>query len=129
MKERILRMAAGAVMLAGVGMAAFAAPASASSTTAAEAPTYSVASSGETVTLAGAFTCKEYGYGGVTNARTPVHVGPSGDSAVTGYIAAGNTVHLYYQCINSAGNVWYEITGHIDDGPGWEPRFIWANYV
>lgn len=129
MKERILRMAASAVMLAGVGVVAFASPASATSAAAADAPIYSLASSSETNRQAGSFTCKEYGYGGVTNARTPVHVGPSGDSAVTGYIAAGSSVHLYYQCINSVGNVWYEITGHIDDGPGWEPRFIWSNYV
>jgi hypothetical protein len=129
MKERILRIAASAVMLAGLGVAAFASPASASPTTAAAPPAYSLASSSETITQADPFTCREYGYGGVTNARTPVHVGPSGDSTVTGYIAAGRTVHLYYECINSAGNIWYEITGHIDDGPGWEPRFIWSNYV
>ncbi|MFD6278345.1 hypothetical protein ACFWFI_22670 [Streptomyces sp. NPDC060209] len=89
-----------------------------------------VASGG--VSTQAALTCKAYGRGGVTNARTPVHRGASGSSTVTSHIAAGRTVHLYYQCINSVGNVWYEITGDLDDNAPGTPvnaRFIYSGYL
>ncbi|MEU8706361.1 SH3 domain-containing protein [Streptomyces sp. NPDC048565] len=95
------------------------------------APSATAAPAGGTVTQ-GTLTCKGDGRAGVTNARTPVHTGASGSSTVTGYIAAGKTVHKYYECINSAGNVWYEITGHLDDdAPGTDSRarFIWDGYL
>lgn len=77
-------------------------------------------------------TCKAYGRSGVTNSRTPVHTGASGSSAVTGHIAAGRTVRLHYRCVNSAGNTWYEITGHLDDNAPGTPvdaRFIYSGYL
>lgn len=64
--------------------------------------------------------------------RTPVHTGASGSSAVTGHIAAGRTVRLHYRCVNSAGNTWYEITGHLDDNAPGTPvdaRFIYSGYL
>ncbi|MFE4212759.1 SH3 domain-containing protein [Streptomyces sp. NPDC056844] len=79
-----------------------------------------------------ALTCKGYGKGGVTNASTPVHTGASASASVTSHIAAGRTVHLYYECINSAGNLWYEITGYLDtDAPGTpsRARFIYSGYI
>jgi len=36
---------------------------------------------------------------------------------------------LYYECINSAGNVWYEITGNIDGSMNSTARFIWSSYI
>ncbi|MFG2589964.1 SH3 domain-containing protein [Streptomyces sp. NPDC048438] len=99
------------------------------SATAASAATL-VASGG--VSTQAALTCRAYGRGGVTNARTPVHTGASGSSTVTSYISAGRTVHLYYECVNSAGNVWYEITGDLDDNAPGTPvnaRFIYSGYL
>ncbi|MGY3676378.1 hypothetical protein ACVWXU_000001 [Streptomyces sp. TE33382] len=64
-----------------------------------------------------AYTCKADGRAGVTNARTPVHTGPSADAPVTQYLPAGRTVHKYLECISAAGNIWYEITGNLDEGP------------
>lgn len=84
------------------------------------------------VSTQAALTCKGYGRGGVTNARTPVHTGASASASVTSHIDAGRTVHLYYECINSAGNVWYEITGYLDsDAPGTpsRARFIYGGYI
>ena len=101
-------------------MTAVAVPLLAASTILATAPSASAANS---------FTCKGYGRGGVTNASTPVHVAPSGSAAITSHIAAGRTVHLYYECINSAGNVWYEITGNIDGSMNSTARFIWSSYI
>ncbi|WP_419993008.1 hypothetical protein [Streptomyces boninensis] len=78
----------------------------------------------------GQFTCNEWGRYGVTDRRTPVHVGPSGSSAVTGHIAAGERVRGYYRCINSAGNVWYEITGNLgNDMEEKDARFIYSGYL
>ncbi|MFJ8863486.1 SH3 domain-containing protein [Streptomyces sp. NPDC102451] len=101
------------------------------------APSAGAASAGTLATSGGVstqatLTCKGYGKAGVTNARTPVHTGPSGSATVTGYIAAGRTTHLYYECINSAGNLWYEITGYLDsDAPGTpnRARFIYSGYL
>lgn len=106
--------------------AAVAVPLLAASATFAAAPA-GAATPGPT-TKSGLFTCKLYAKGGTTIARTPVHVGPSSGARVTGYIAKGKVVHLYYECINSSGNIWYEITGDIDSGRD-TSRFIWSAYV
>ncbi|MEU6657861.1 hypothetical protein [Streptomyces sp. NPDC046821] len=65
----------------------------------------------------------------VTNKRTPVHTGPSGKAPVTQYFAAGRKVNTYYECINSAGNLWYEITGKLDNGGSINGRFIYSGYL
>ncbi|MFC4495715.1 hypothetical protein ACFPA8_16425 [Streptomyces ovatisporus] len=80
--------------------------------------------SGEVATK-GPFECREWGRSGVTDRRTAVHTGPSARSKVVGHIGKGRTVRGYYRCVNSAGNVWYEITGDFDNSP----RFIWSGNV
>jgi hypothetical protein len=81
----------------------------------------SAAPSGETATK-GRFECQEWGRYGVTDRRTAVHVGPSAGSKVVGYLAKGQQVRGYYRCTNSVGNIWYEITGDIEDAP----RFVYS---
>ena len=77
--------------------------------------------SGEVATK-GPFKCTEWGRYGVTNRRTAVHVGMSASSKVVGHIAKGERVRGYYRCTNSAGSIWYEITGDMESSP----RFIWS---
>lgn len=80
----------------------------------------SAGSSGEVATK-GPFKCEPWGRYGTTDRRTAVHVGMSGSSKVTGYLAKGTKVRGYYRC-TSGGSVWYEITGDLED----KPRFIWS---
>ncbi|MFJ3703019.1 MULTISPECIES: hypothetical protein [Streptomyces] len=116
---------------------AIALPVLAASAVLGAAPSAGAASAGTLVASGGVsaqatLTCKAYGRSGVTNSRTPVHTGASGSSAVTGHIAAGRTVRLHYRCVNSAGNTWYEITGHLDDNAPGTPvdaRFIYSGYL
>ncbi|OEV11130.1 hypothetical protein [Streptomyces nanshensis] len=77
------------------------------------------------VATKGAFKCEEWGRTGVTDRRTAVHVGLSSSSKVVGYLAKGERVKGYYRCTNSAGNIWYEITGDVENSP----RFIWSGNV
>ncbi|MFI8437388.1 hypothetical protein ACIGJO_27340 [Streptomyces sp. NPDC079020] len=90
------------------------------------APAHTLTPFGEVTTQA--YSCKPDGRAGVTNARTPVHTGPSGNAPVTQYLPAGRTVHKYLECISAAGNIWYEITGKLDEGPT-NGRFIYSGYL
>ncbi|MFJ6069605.1 hypothetical protein ACIQFU_01975 [Streptomyces sp. NPDC093065] len=61
----------------------------------------------------------------VTKYRTPVHTGYYGSSTVTKTLAAKTSVRTYYKCVNSYGNVWYEITGKMDQDTS-KSRFIYS---
>ncbi|NEB76584.1 hypothetical protein G3I40_15320 [Streptomyces sp. SID14478] len=81
-----------------------------------------------TVLGATAYTCEFSGTAVHTKEPTPVHTGPYGDAPVTSTIHAGFLVHTYYRCINKYGNIWYELTGSIDNGTP-NARFIYSGYV
>ncbi|WP_461712299.1 hypothetical protein [Streptomyces sp. DSM 41013] len=75
-----------------------------------------------------AYTCEFSGTAVRTKEPTPVHTGPYGDAPVTTTIHADFIVHTYYRCINKYGNIWYEITGSIDNGTP-NARFIYSGYL
>ncbi|MEU2681541.1 SH3 domain-containing protein [Streptomyces sp. NPDC007107] len=96
------------------------------------ASTGSVVTSGGASTQGGSLTCRFSGKAGVTNASTPVHTGASGSAPITHYLRAGEKIHFYFECINSVGNLWYEITGNIDENQPGTPvkaRFIYSSYI